>query len=198
MSDCPLARTVGLRLEEVDDELLVFDLEQNRAHSLNAGASAVWRLCDGQRTIDEINVAAAEALGVDPDMAMTRQALRHLERAGLLEVEQAPASQRRQLLQKIGWAAVVPFIASISMPSAAYAQSPGPMGSTGPTGPAGPAGATGPDGPGPSGPPGSTGPAGLTGPTGDSGATGPAGPTGPTGETGATGPTGPAGPPGGA
>jgi hypothetical protein len=180
----------------VDDELLVFDLEHNRAHSLNVGASAVWRLCDGRRTIEEINIEAAEALGVDPDMAMTRQALRHLERAGLLEMERTPASQRRQLLQKIGWAAVVPFIASVSMPSAAYAQSAGPSGSTGPTGPAGPAGATGPDGPGPVGATGSTGPAGVTGPTGDAGVTGSTGPTGSTGEVGDTGPAGPTGPPG--
>lgn len=175
-SPTPRARSTGLKIEELDDELLVYDLERNRAHSLNAGASAVWRLCDGRRTIEDINVAAAEALGVAPDMTMVQQALRHLERAGLLQADEpADAGERRTLLRKLGWAAIVPFVATIAMPSSAYAQA-------GPPGPPGPAGATGPTGPAGSGPTGSTGPTGAVGDTG---------PTGPTGPTGATGPIGP-------
>jgi hypothetical protein len=179
----PKARSTGIRIEDVDDELLVYDLERNRAHSLNVGAAAVFRLCDGRRSIEEINVAASEALGVAPDLSMVEQAVRQFERAGLLEVEEE-ATDRRALLRRLGWAAVVPFVASIAIPSAAYAQSqgpPGPTGSPGPTGPTGAPGVTGPTSPG------ETGPAGPTGPTGDTGPTGSTGPTGPTGATGATG-----------
>jgi hypothetical protein len=182
----PKARANGIRIEEVDDELLVYDLERNRAHSLNVGAATVFRLCDGHRSIDEINVAASEVLGVAPDLAMVEQAIRQFERAGLLEPEADAAGDRRQLLRKLGWAAVVPFVATLAMPSAGYAQSAGPQGPPGPPGPTGPTGAGG------TGPTGAAG-FGSTGPTGPTGATGVSGSTGATGATGATGPTGPTG-----
>jgi hypothetical protein len=181
----PKVRATGVRIEEVDEELLVYDLEKHRAHSLNIGAAAVFRLCDGERSVEEINVAAAEALGVAPDLSMVEQALRQFERAGLLEVDAVEqAADRRHLLRKLGWAAVVPFVASIAIPSAGYAQSPGPPGPTGSPGPTGPTGATGS---------GDTGPTGSTGPTGAEGPTGSTGATGATGATGQTGPLGPAG-----
>jgi hypothetical protein len=192
-SPTPKARSQGLKIEEMDDELLVYDLERNRAHSLNAGATVVWRLCNGERTVEAINIAAAEALGVEPDMTMVQEALRHLDRAGLLQTGDADAGERRKLLRKLGWAAIVPFVATIAMPSSAYADTPGPAGPPGATGPQGPTGA-GPTGA--TGEIGATGPIGSTGATGDIGATGVTGPTGDPGETGPFGPTGPTGPAG--
>jgi hypothetical protein len=187
-SPTPKARSQGLKIEEMDDELLVYDLERNRAHSLNAGATVVWRLCNGERTIEAINIAAAEALGVEPDMAMVQEALRHLDRAGLLQTGDADASERRKLLRKLGWAAIVPFVATIAMPSSAYADTPGPAGPPGATGPQGPTGA------GPTGATGAMGDTGAVGPTGTTGAVGLVGPTGAAGSPGATGATGPTGP----
>lgn len=193
MNKFPKARTTGLNVEEVGDELLVYDLQRHRAHSLNVGAAAVWRLCDGSRSVDDINVAAAEILGVEPDLTMVERALSQFEHAGLLEAEQA--SERRQLLSRLGWVAVAPFIASIAIPSAAYAQSltPGPAGPTGGVGPTGGPGPTGPAGVGPTGPTGDQGTPSPTGPTGDPGNAGPTGDSGPTGATGVTGPAGPTG-----
>jgi hypothetical protein len=168
----PKARSTGLKIEELDDELLVYDLERQRAHSLNAGAAAVWRLCDGRRTIEELNAAAAEALGVEPDLSMVQQALRQLDRAGLLQAEEAAGTtNRRLLLRKLGWAAVVPFVASIAIPTAAYAQS----GTPGPQGPPGPAGPQGNSSPGATGPQGLAGNQGPQGPEGSQGSAGPQG-----------------------
>lgn len=191
MDSFPKARSKGLSVEDVGDELLVYDLDAHRAHSLNLGSATVWRLCDGRRSIDDINLAAAEALGVEPDVNMVRQALQQLTDAGLLASE--PVGTRREMLPRLGWVAVAPFIVSLAIPSVAYAE-PGP---TGPAGPAGPTGGVGPTGPqgttGPTGPPGITGPTGAPGHTGPQGPDGPAGATGPTGPQGITGPTGPTG-----
>lgn len=128
----PRARSRGLNVEEVDGDLIVYDAEHSKAHSLNAGAAAVWRLCDGKRTVEEISRAAAQALGVEPDLGMVQQALVQLERAGLLETDDA--ADRRQLFRKLGWAAVAPLVATIAIPTAAYAQSAGPPGPPGPQG----------------------------------------------------------------
>lgn len=211
----PRARSTGLKVEDIDGEIVIYDLERNRAHSLNAGAAAVWRRCDGRTSIDEISRGVSEALSQPPNLEVVWHALRQLDRAGLLEPdpeEESAATARRKALQQVGWAAIaIPFVASIAIPSTSFAQSvgppgpPGPPGPTGPTGPAstvpGPTGPAGPTGlastvPGPTGSTGATGTPGPTGPTGPMGVTGTPGPTGPTGAPGTPGPTGPTGAPG--
>ncbi|MDQ6698338.1 MAG: PqqD family protein, partial [Actinomycetota bacterium] len=43
----PRARTSGLLESGVGDELVLYDVEHDRAHALNAPALALWRACDG-------------------------------------------------------------------------------------------------------------------------------------------------------
>ena len=50
----PRARTEGLVIKALPDEVLVHDLARHRTHCLNGPAAAVWRLCDGQRTPGKI------------------------------------------------------------------------------------------------------------------------------------------------
>ena len=57
----PLARSEELVIEELGDELLVYDESTHRAHCLSATAARVWRACDGQRTPD----ALCAELGLD-------------------------------------------------------------------------------------------------------------------------------------
>ncbi len=47
-SRMPRARKKELVLQELPDELLVYDLENQRAHCLNKTAALVWRHCDGK------------------------------------------------------------------------------------------------------------------------------------------------------
>jgi hypothetical protein len=212
----PKARRLGLRTESILDELLVYDLERKKAHCLNRTAAVVWELADGTRSIEAIarEVAVRAGIGEDPDVV--RFCLEQLRRQGLLELPDAPrrasAVSRRALIARLGSAAVVPVVLSVSFPRPSAAQSAGEVGPTGPEGPSGAAGVTGPTGPaGPTGPTGPTGPPGVigqTGPTGPAGLIpfiapnlvlgdlGPTGPTGPRGAIGATGPTGPMGPTG--
>src|SRR5581483_8256515 len=47
----PLARSEGLLVESIGDELLVYDEQRRVAHSLNETVTLVWRACDGSRDL---------------------------------------------------------------------------------------------------------------------------------------------------
>jgi hypothetical protein len=49
------------RLETLDHEQLLYDPQQARVLACNETASLIWRLSDGQRTIEEIIALLAEA-----------------------------------------------------------------------------------------------------------------------------------------
>jgi hypothetical protein len=112
----PDARTEALLTETVDDELLVYDLERDRAHCLTPAAAAVWRACDGERTPAQI----ARVAGLDE--AVVAQALRELAEAHLLR---APARKKRGPSRRdvLVAAVVAPLVLSISVPAAAQAAS---------------------------------------------------------------------------
>ena len=65
----PKARSTQILVEELVDELLIYDVERNQVHCLNGAAVRVWSLCDGERTVSEI--ARALNTDLDPDAAET-------------------------------------------------------------------------------------------------------------------------------
>ena len=121
----PVARTAGLVVKAAGDEVLVYDLERHRAHSLNRVAAAVWRTCDGRRTEGEIvaRLRDEQAIPVTPELV--RYGLRELERARLVSGSgRDGALTRRELMRRLGTAAAaVPLVTSIVAPTAAEAQS---------------------------------------------------------------------------
>jgi len=125
-SERPQARTSDLVVKEVAEELLVYDLARQRAHSLNRVAAAVWRACDGTRGVAALGVAAGESGQAVPVEAV-QYALQVLGRARLLEgpVDEGGLT-RRQVMARLGTAAAValPLVTTIIAPTAAQAQSP--------------------------------------------------------------------------
>lgn len=124
-TDHPTARTSGLVTKEAAGEVLVYDLDRHRAHRLNPPAAAVWRRCDGARTVTEIT-AAVRADGTPVTEALVRHAVLELGRARLLtEPAVGDGLTRRAWLQRLGPAAAValPVVSSITVPRAAEAQS---------------------------------------------------------------------------
>lgn len=118
----PAARTVDLVTTESKDEALVYDLTAHHIHHLNATATKVWRLCDGERMVGEI--AAESGLAEDA----VKLALRTLEDAKLLDgplkTTMRGAQSRRAFMKKAAIAGVsVPAIVSITASSAAANQS---------------------------------------------------------------------------
>ena len=50
----PTARKEGLVIQELSDEILVYDLNSNKAHCLNLTAAFIWKACNGKNSINEI------------------------------------------------------------------------------------------------------------------------------------------------
>ena len=53
-SQVPVARKQGLVVQEMPDEVLIYDLDTNKAHCLNQTAAFVWKSCDGKNTVERI------------------------------------------------------------------------------------------------------------------------------------------------
>jgi hypothetical protein len=122
----PIARKSGLVVQEVPDEVLVYDLETNKAHCLNRSAAMVWRSCDGKNTVSEIaQLVEAQAGGtVTEDFVWL--AIDQLSENKLLESEveiSFAGRSRREAIKKIGLASMiaVPVIASLVAPQSALA-----------------------------------------------------------------------------
>jgi len=122
----PMARTNGLVVQEMPDEVLVYDLDTNKAHCLNQSAARVWRACDGTSSVADI-VRDFEANGggkVTEDFVWL--AIDQLSENGLLEnsvTSRFAGQSRRQVVKTIGLASVValPIIASLVAPKNAMA-----------------------------------------------------------------------------
>jgi len=120
----PLAREEGLVVQELDGELLVYDLDTHRSHCLNRTAALVWGKCDGRTTVREIARGVSATLKSPLDERVVWFALERLERKKLLRGPLAPPAgaalvSRRELIRRVGVAAVlIPVITSITAPTA--------------------------------------------------------------------------------
>src|ERR1043165_2555722 len=81
----PKAKSKGMVVQEIGGELLVYDLERNEAHCLNALTSFVWQHADGSANAARL-VALARERGIDgADEAGVGAALASLSDAHMLE-----------------------------------------------------------------------------------------------------------------
>jgi hypothetical protein len=120
-SQFPIARKEGLVIQELPDEFLVYDLETNKAHCLNQTAASVWKSCDGKNSIADISELLV--LGNDNPVQedLVWLAIDQLNEINLLE-NKFPVNfnkqNRRQVIKKVGLAAMValPVITSLVAP----------------------------------------------------------------------------------
>jgi hypothetical protein len=134
----PEARSEGLLVEELGDELLVYDLESKDVHNLSPLAAAVFTHCDGQTPPSRIAELAEERLGKPVSEDDVSIAVAQLQERMLLESQTLAVHEpisRRSFMRKsavVGGAAVsLPLIASIAAPTAAMALTSIPPGCTG-------------------------------------------------------------------
>lgn len=133
----PLARKDGLVIQELPGEVLVYDLERDRAHCLNETAAFVWQRCDGRRTVHEIAGLLEKKVSAKVDEKVVWLALDQLSRNELLARRAVPPPalagiNRRQMVRALGLAAIVavPVVTSIVAPSLAQVVSCGHTGAT--------------------------------------------------------------------
>lgn len=119
----PVARKHDLVIQEVADEVLVYDLKTHQAHCLNQTAALVWKYCDGQKTVADITALVGQEAKIDEPAVWL--AVQRLGKAGLLEERVSlPAGNsrlgRREAIRRlgIGSAVAVPIVMSIVAPTA--------------------------------------------------------------------------------
>jgi len=122
----PTARNSGLVVQEVPDEILVFDLENNKAHCLNDTAAMVWKSCDGKTSVPEIAkyIQTRTGKGVNDDLVWL--AIDQLSENHLLETTASSpfkGQTRREVIKKIGLASMIaiPVVASLVAPQSVLA-----------------------------------------------------------------------------
>jgi hypothetical protein len=128
----PRARSERLVVQDLEDEVLVYDLDRHRAHSLNPTAALVWRQCDGRTSVAEVATLLERELGLPPDEDVVWLALRRLQAAHLLRDqlawEERANPSRRTLVRRLGLAGglalMLPVVESIVAPTPAYAVTP--------------------------------------------------------------------------
>ena len=130
----PRARRASeLVVEQLPDELIVYDTVNHRAHCLNRAAALVFRHCDGRTSVAEV-AALLTAEGLPADREVVEVALGELSRAGLLDdaprrsgAEAAALRSRRRFLQRAaliaGASLAYPLVKSIVAPTVAHATS---------------------------------------------------------------------------
>lgn len=120
----PAARKENIVVQEVDGEVLVYDLSSNKAYCLNGTSAAVYMACDGFTAADEVR--RRHKFTDD----LIDLALEQLDENGLLQERgkfsaSSGAINRRDALRKVATASAfaLPLIMSVAVPTALYAQS---------------------------------------------------------------------------
>lgn len=134
----PRARREGLVIQELPDEVLVYDRERDKAHCLNQTAALVWKYCDGKTTVPTMARNLERDLNTNGiDEKVVWYALGQLGKDHLLEENIVPPTllggmTRRQMVQVLGVAAVIaiPVVSSIVAPTPAQAATCLPNGQT--------------------------------------------------------------------
>ena len=127
----PHARSTGLIITDLDEEILVYDKECDKAFCLNQTSALVWKYSNGKRTVAEIARAMEHKLHSSVDVQVVWFALQQLEKDHLMRADaalpkQAAGISRREFVKKMGMTAVavtVPAIISMTAPLSAFAQS---------------------------------------------------------------------------
>ena len=114
-------------IQQIGAETLVYDELRHKAFCLNESSSVIWRLADGEHTIEQMKVEASVELKTEVSEEFVLFALEQLRDDGLVEpfarIVDGPAMSRRALLRTLGvsGALLVPMIAAVLAPPAAQA-----------------------------------------------------------------------------
>lgn len=120
----PWARNQEIILQELNNELLIYDLQTNTAYTLNQTSKIVYQACDGNTKFDELK----RTYQFTDDLIFFT--LNELNKKNLLENYSAAnfaGLTRREVIQKVGLGSFValPLITSVVAPTAVNAQSGG-------------------------------------------------------------------------
>ncbi|HEY9716380.1 MAG TPA: PqqD family protein [Trichormus sp.] len=126
---CPLARQNEILAHDVGNEVVIYDLKDDKAFCLNRVAAKVWRHCDGQTPVSTL-AGLLEEFDLPADPTAVLCVLDQLGEYGLIQDSEKKVATvtRRQVLGRLGVAAaaVAACVTAITVPTALHAQSGGP------------------------------------------------------------------------
>lgn len=128
----PIGRKNDIVTQEVKDELMIYDLQINRAFCLNLTSRTVWQFCNGKNTISDISKLMSKKLKTLISEDMVWLTLDQLQKENLLENNDElrinfGGLSRREMIRKVGVTslAVLPLIVAVNAPQAINAASTG-------------------------------------------------------------------------
>lgn len=126
----PKARKENLVVQELDGEVLIYDLNTNKAFCLNESSALVWQACDGNKNVSEIRNSLGKQLNSPVNDDYVWLALDQLKKENLIEnkdevVADFKGLSRREVVKKIGLGTMLalPIVASLTAPMAVHALS---------------------------------------------------------------------------
>jgi hypothetical protein len=129
----PQAKTNGLVIQELSDEVLVYDLAKNKAYDLNLTSALVWQNCDGNKSVTEIAQTMEKKLNQKVPDELVWLTLEKLKKEGLVSYEkdhfkQFTSVNRRELLKRASFVSLValPVVVSLVAPIPLHALSGAP------------------------------------------------------------------------
>jgi len=137
----PVARTEKLLVQEVGNELIVYDQKTNASHCLNPVAARVWYYCDGQHSIKdiarllkkELNISQTEAVDTRGLVWLTLEELeqyqlieKYLKQpTGIANISRRQVVKTGVLVGGFAIGTIFPAIKSIALPAPGGSQSTG-------------------------------------------------------------------------
>jgi len=120
----PKARDCNLLIQEVGAELVAYDQQNNKVHSLNRTAALVLKNCDGKNNVADIARVLEQELQTPASEDLVWATLEELDKVDLL-VKTQSSERRLSRRQTLGWmaAALLPAIVTLAAPTAAEAAS---------------------------------------------------------------------------
>lgn len=123
IGDKPLSRKDDLVVQELNGEVLIYDLRENKAFCLNETSALVWQACDGNNSIADIG----KRVGSEDIVWLALDELKkeRLVESGSLPTDKFDGLSRRDVIRKIGIGSMIalPVVASLVAPTAMQAQS---------------------------------------------------------------------------
>ncbi|MEZ5345355.1 MAG: PqqD family protein [Pyrinomonadaceae bacterium] len=123
----PISRTSDLVIQNLENELLVYDLRTNKAHQLNETMSLIWTNCNGKTTVSALLGILEERFGKNLDEDLVEFALSELDGKDLfsqpLGTQFSKVSRRDVAFKYAPMAIALPIVLSLIAPTAVQAQS---------------------------------------------------------------------------
>jgi Coenzyme PQQ synthesis protein D (PqqD) len=126
----PKSRQADIAVQELENEVLIYDFRTDKAFCLNKTSALIWQACDGTKSVSEISREIGEKVNTPVGENLVWLAIDQLIEDDLMDDSQPVVSKfqglsRREVIKKVGLTSMValPVISSLVAPTAAMGAS---------------------------------------------------------------------------